>query len=162
VIPDAGLETGPLRADDLDEVCAIELEAFPTPWSRALFEEELRRPALCHWLALREAGAPQGRRVAAYGGFWKAVDEAHFTNLAVRADRRRAGLARRLLRELLALAASLGCARATLEVRPSNRAALALYESEGFAAAAMRPHYYSDDGEDALILWNNDIRAGGA
>lgn len=151
------LELSGLSEADLDEVCAIERESFPTPWSRALFEEELKRPAICHWLAARDPGAPQGRRLAAYGGFWKAVDEAHFTNLAVRADWRRHGLARLLLRALLAEAVSLGCRRATLEVRPSNLGALALYESEGFSAAAMRPAYYSDDGEDALILWNNSL-----
>ena len=151
------LELGPMRESDLAEVCAIELDSFSTPWSRALFEEELRRPQICHWLALRDASAPEGGRVAGYGGFWKAVDEAHFTNVAVRRTWRRQGLGRRLLRALLAEAVSLGCLSATLEVRPSNLAALALYESEGFSAAAIRPRYYSDDGEDAWILWKHSL-----
>lgn len=154
--PDA-LDLGPLLPADLDEVCAIERASFSTPWSRALFEEELRRPGLCFWLALRDPGGPQGGRLAAYGGFWKAVDEAHFTNVAVHPARRRQGLGRRLLRALLAEARCASCTSATLEVRPSNLGALALYHSEGFSAAAMRPRYYSDDGEDALILWKRTL-----
>lgn len=153
----ADLELGPLLEADLDEVCAIERSSFGTPWARSLFEEELRRPGLCLWRVLREPGARAGSRVAAYGGFWKAVDEAHFTNIAVRPDRRRLGLGRRLLRELLGLARAEGCLRATLEVRPSNLGARALYASEGFDPVAVRPRYYGDDGEDALILWKQSL-----
>jgi len=151
------LELGPLAADDLAEVCAIEWESFSTPWARPLFEEELRRPGLCFWLVLRDLGAPPGSQVAAYGGFWKAVDEAHFTNVAVHPARRRLGVGRRLLTALLEKARAEGCTSATLEVRPSNAAALGLYGSEGFSAAAMRPNYYSDDGEDALIMWKRPL-----
>ena len=155
---DAGaLEAGPLEASDLDEVCAIERASFPTPWTRPLFEEELRRPGLCFWRALREPGRPAGGRVVAYGGFWKAVDEAHFTNVAGSPDWRGRGAGRRLLRLLLQEARREGCLRATLEVRPSNRAARALYASEGFEDVALRPRYYSDDGEDALILWKPSL-----
>ncbi|HTB21531.1 MAG TPA: ribosomal protein S18-alanine N-acetyltransferase [bacterium] len=151
------MELGALRAEDLAEVCAIEIESFSTPWPRSLFEEELRRPELCFWLALRDPAAPPGSRLAAYGGFWKAVDEAHFTNVAVHPSRRRLGLGRRMLRSLLDKARERGCLSATLEVRPSNAAALALYTSEGFSPAAIRPRYYSDDGEDALILWKRPL-----
>ncbi len=153
----AGLVEAPLEEADLEEVCAIERASFGTPWSRGLFEEELRRPGTCVWRVLRVPGAPAGSRVAAYGGFWRAVDEAHFTNLATRPDWRRRGAGRRLLRLLLAEARGLGCVRATLEVRPSNKAALALYTSEGFEAVAVRPRYYSDDDEDALILWKRSL-----
>jgi ribosomal-protein-alanine N-acetyltransferase len=142
-----------LRAGDLEQVCAIERASFGTPWTRPLFEEELKRSELCHWLVLSD----QDGSVAAYGGFWKAVDEAHFTNLAVQAGRRGQGLGRRLLLALLDEARGLGCLRATLEVRPSNAAALALYQGQGFTVAAMRPHYYTDDGEDALILWKQGL-----
>ena len=143
----------PLLAGDLDQVCAIERDSFGTPWTKPLFEEELRRPDLCHWLVL----VGQDGSVAAYGGFWLAVDEAHFTNIAVRGDRRGQGLGRRLLLALLDKAKGLGCVRATLEVRPSNAAALGLYQGEGFTVAAMRPRYYTDDGEDALILWKQGL-----
>jgi ribosomal-protein-alanine N-acetyltransferase len=153
----AALELGPLRDADLEEVCAIERASFSTPWPRSLFEEELRRPGLCFWLALRDAAAPPGSQVAAYGGFWKAVDEAHFTNVAVHPAWRRSGLGRRLLRSLVEKARNEACLSATLEVRPSNAAALALYTSEGFTPVALRPRYYSDDGEDAMILWKHNL-----
>jgi ribosomal-protein-alanine N-acetyltransferase len=143
----------PLEQGDLPEVVAIEQASFGTPWSAALFEEELRRPEICFWTALVDPQAPPGRQLLAYGGFWKAVDEAHFTNVAVRGDRRRLGLGRALLQAMLRKAKEQGCLRATLEVRPSNQAAVKLYESAGFSAAALRPRYYSDNHEDALIMW---------
>lgn len=148
-----GLTLRPLAAADLEQVCAIEQDWSGTPWSRGLFEEELRRPEICHWLVL----APGPDAVAAYGGFWKAVDEAHFTNIAVQAGWRRRGLGRLLLEALLERAKGLGCLSATLEVRPSNAAALALYQGQGFVPAAIRPRYYTDDGEDALILWKRGL-----
>jgi len=151
------LSLRPLLAADLDEVCAIERACFGTPWSRELFLEELAKPAICHWLVAIDPAAPPGQGVAGYGGFWKAVDEAHFTNIAVRPDWQRRGQGRRLLLALLDLARERGCLSATLEVRPSNDAALALYLSEGFTAAAVRPRYYTDDGEDALILWRYQL-----
>ncbi|MGH7441937.1 MAG: ribosomal protein S18-alanine N-acetyltransferase [bacterium] len=149
-----GVELGALASEDLEEVCAIERTSFGTPWSRALFEAELQRPELCFWRVLRTETSP---RVVAYGGFWKAVDEAHFTNIAVRAERRRQGLGRRLLKALLDCAREQACVRATLEVRPSNLGALTLYRLEGFEPVAVRPRYYSDDGEDALILWKQSL-----
>jgi ribosomal-protein-alanine N-acetyltransferase len=157
------LSLRPLRSGDLDQVCAIERASFGTPWSKPLFEEELKRPELCHWLVLAPsrpaevAGTSGQALVLAYGGFWLAVDEAHFTNLAVHPDWRGQGLGRLLLQGLLDKARGLGCVRATLEVRPSNGAALALYQGEGFTVAAMRPRYYTDDGEDALILWKQGL-----
>ena len=149
------LSLRPLAAGDLDQVAAIERAWSGTPWSRGLFEAELARPDICHWLVL--AAGPGQAQVAAYGGFWKAVDEAHFTNIAVHPDWRRRGLGRQLLLALLERGKALGCVSATLEVRPSNAAALALYQGQGFEAAAMRPRYYTDDGEDALILWKRGL-----
>lgn len=139
----------PMRQEDLPQVCAIEVESFSMPWSAMLFDAELKNPEVCTWVVAED----EEGSVLAYGGFWKAVDEAHFTNLAVRPDQRRAGLGRALLQELLRIAKEKGCVRATLEVRPSNQGAVALYEQAGFTAAALRPRYYSDDGEDALLMW---------
>jgi ribosomal-protein-alanine N-acetyltransferase len=143
----------PMEAGDLPEICAIELDSFPTPWSQALFAEELRRPEICFWTVAIDKAAAPGSQLIGYGGFWRAVDEAHFTNLAVRSDHRRQGLGKVLLQAVLRRAKAQGCVRATLEVRPSNQAAVALYEQAGFAAAALRPRYYSDNGEDALLMW---------
>jgi ribosomal-protein-alanine N-acetyltransferase len=150
-----GFAFSPLEEADLDEVAEIEKLCFATPWSRALFAEELKQAALCHWTKAFQPGSTQ--RVAGYMGYWKAVDEAHITNLAVRPEQRRKGLARALALEVLAQARSLGCLRATLEARPSNAPALRLYESLGFSAVALRPKYYLDNGEDALILWKNGL-----
>src|SRR5258708_4931743 len=105
-----------MRAEDLQEVCAIETASFSTPWSAALFEEELKRPEICIWTVAEDPGASLGSRLLGYGGFWKAVDEAHFTNLAVRQDQRRSGLGWALLQAILKKAKTLGCVRATLEV----------------------------------------------
>lgn len=143
-----------LTEADLDEVVEIEKLCFSTPWSRALFSEELNNE-ICHWFKIRPSAG--GQRVAAYMGFWKAVDEAHITNLAVRPDHRRKGLARRLVSHLLDEAKRLGCLRATLEVRPSNEAAVKLYTSLGFEPVAFRPRYYLDNDEDALIMWKNSL-----
>ena len=142
-------ELGPLQEADLDQVCAIETACFATPWARALFLEELKRPELCHWLAAKDTAG----RVLGYGGFWKAVDEAHFTNVAVDPRHQRQGLGRALVAALLDKARSLGCVRATLEVRLSNLAAQQLYQGFGFEPAALRKGYYSDNGEDALLMW---------
>ena len=138
---------------DLGAVCAMERMCFTTPWSKALFEEELRNPQTCFWRVLE--AAPKG--VIAYGGFWRAVDEAHFTNIAVHPQQRGLGFGRRLLQALLDEAKAQGCLRATLEVRPSNQEALGLYQSIGFEVAALRPRYYSDNNEDAMILWKNSL-----
>jgi ribosomal-protein-alanine N-acetyltransferase len=146
---------------DLDEVVEIEKLCFGTPWSRALFSEELRQHDICFWIKARPEPpakpASTLQRVAAYMGFWKAVDEAHITNLAVRPEYRRQGLGKRLAQHVLVQAKSLGCVRATLEVRPSNEAALKLYQGLGFSGVALRPRYYLDNGEDALIMWKNDL-----
>jgi ribosomal-protein-alanine N-acetyltransferase len=141
---------------DLEELVQIEKECFPTPWSRALFAEELKQKGLCYWLKARPMVGVEPQ-VAAYMGFWKALDEAHITNLAVRPAYRRQGLGRALALHLLDLAKKLGCLRATLEVRPSNAPALKLYESLGFSSVAVRPGYYIDNGEDALIMWKNGL-----
>src|SRR5260221_10174357 len=120
-----------LAEADLDEVVEIEKLCFPTPWSRALFAEELKATEICFWTkACPSSGTP---KVAGYMGFWKAVDEAHITNIAVRPEFRRQGLGRRLVEAVLSQAKALGCVRATLEVRPSNAAALKLYEGLGFS-----------------------------
>jgi ribosomal-protein-alanine N-acetyltransferase len=153
-------ELGPLSESDLDEVVEIEKLCFGTPWNRGLFSNELAQSEICFWTkATHRTGAPGAstHRVAGYMGFWKAVDEAHITNMAVRPEYRRQGLARTLAQSVLKQARELGCVRATLEVRPSNLAALSLYESLGFTGVALRPRYYVDNEEDALIMWKNGL-----
>jgi ribosomal-protein-alanine N-acetyltransferase len=100
-----------------------------------------------------------GRRVAAFCACWVVYDELHVNTVAVDAALRRNGLATRLMRHVIQDAARDGARRATLEVRRSNTAALALYQRLGFDVTAVRPRYYSQPEEDALILWRDDLGA---
>jgi ribosomal-protein-alanine N-acetyltransferase len=145
-----------LQAGDLDELAGLEKECFSLPWSRALFAEELKHPELSHWLLVRDEALP-GRPLAGYMGFWKAGDEAHVVNLAVQPGRRGQGLGFELATRILDQARAMGCRRATLEVRATNLPAQRLYEKLGFQTIAVRRRYYSDNQEDALILWNNAL-----
>lgn len=139
------LEIRRLTYADLPQVVAIERRAFPAPWSLAMFVLELSKPAgVC--LAATRDGAVAGYLVCSrYADVW------HLMNVAVAPERRRQGIARSLMDELLSKLPR--NAQITLEVRRSNEAALAMYETLGFRAAGVRPRYYQDNGEDALIMW---------
>lgn len=133
---------------DLEEVHRIETECFTLPWSLSAFYNELVNNHFATYLIMEVDGVPAG-----YGGMWNIMDEAHVTNIAVRPAYRGRGYGKRLLRELMVLAAVLGGRRMTLEVRVSNRIAIRLYEQMGFRATGVRKEYYSDNREDALIMW---------
>jgi len=137
-----------MTVGDIGQVLQIEKESFTLPWTAAAFFNELTNNPFARYLVLE-----QGGRIVAYGGMWTILDEAHVTNIAVRADSRGKRLGARILRELMVLAAASGMNRMTLEVRVSNAAARRLYESFGFREAGVRKGYYSDNGEDALIMW---------
>ncbi len=131
---------------DLPQVVAIERRAFPTPWSLAMFVLELSKPSgIC--LAARRDGRLAGYLVCSrYDTVW------HLMNVAVDPDVRRRGIAAALLDRLLDRIGD-DDARLTLEVRPTNDEAIALYERFGFRSAGLRRRYYQDNGEDALIMW---------
>ena len=101
--------------------------------------------------------ARAGDAVVAFAGIWLMVDEAHITTFGVHPDWRRQGIGRQLLLNLVELSRAIGARRMTLEVRVSNEAAQALYRSFGFEAAGRRPRYYSDDGEDALVMTTPEL-----
>ena len=131
---------------DLPQVTAIERRAFPTPWSLAMFVLELSKPAgVC--LAAVSGGAVAGYLICSrYDTVW------HVMNVSVDPDRRREGIALRLLEELIERVDDPD-AQYTLEVRESNHGAIALYERFGFRSAGVRRRYYQDNGEDARIMW---------
>jgi ribosomal-protein-alanine N-acetyltransferase len=137
----------PMRLDDLPAVHAIEQASFAAPWPPRAYRSELESNRLAHYLVARV-----GDTVAAYGGMWLMVDEAHITTFAVHPAWRRQRIGERLLLAFLDVAVEQGAHEATLEVRLSNLAARRLYEKYGFRPVGLRPRYYSDDHEDALIM----------
>ncbi len=137
----------PMRVDDLATVHEIERLSFTTPWPAHAYRTELETNRLAHYLVARV-----GERVVAYAGMWLMIDEAHITTFAVDPRWRRRRVGERLLLALLDLAVDRHAQEATLEVRLSNLAARRLYEKYGFRPVGLRPRYYSDDNEDALIM----------
>ncbi len=142
-----------LTESHLDGVAAIEAAVSPQPWSRALFAGELvPSSAPRHWLV---AVTSADREVIGFGGMLFVDGEAHLMNLAIAPEWQRRGIAGELLAALTADARARGIERFTLEVRASNRGAIALYEANGYVSAGRRPGYYQD-GEDAVIMWADD------
>jgi [ribosomal protein S18]-alanine N-acetyltransferase len=137
----------PMRVADLEAVHQIELASFKAPWPANAYRSELETNRLASYLVARI-----GDRIVAYGGMWLMVDEAHITTFAVHPAWRRQRIGERLLLAFLDLAVERGAREATLEVRLSNLPARRLYEKYGFRPVGLRPRYYSDDNEDALIM----------
>lgn len=135
---------------DIKAIFAIEKESFPTPWSRWTFIAELTQP-ISHFLVIGPA-SPEPWQLWGYIIFWVAADEMHLLNLAVHPKQRRRGIARVLLEAALRQSRVQGAKVAWLEVRPSNAAARALYESFGFREVGRRRGYYEDTQEDAILL----------
>ena len=145
--PPLRLTIGAMRIADLDIVQAIERASFRSPWPPNAYRSELETNRLANYLVVRVDG-----EIVAYGGMWLMVDEAHITTFAVHPAWRRQRIGERLLLAFLDLAVARRAHEATLEVRLSNLAARRLYEKYGFRPVGLRPRYYSDDNEDALIM----------
>ncbi len=145
--PPSALRIEAMRLADIPEVQAIERASFTSPWPPQAYRSELETNRLAMYLVGRVDG-----RVIAYAGVWIMVDEAHITTFAVHPAWRRRRIGERLLITVLDLSAERGAREATLEVRLSNLAARRLYEKYGFRPVGLRPRYYTDNGEDALIM----------
>jgi ribosomal-protein-alanine N-acetyltransferase len=139
---------GPVRPGDLDQVMEIERLSFRTPWSRQVFLEEIDR----EWARLDALRPRGGGAAVAFGNYWLVRDEVHLLNLATHPDSRRCGLGSLLLDHVIAFARRRGCRYVTLEVRRGNAAALGLYRKFGFRPVGVRPRYYVEDGEDAIVM----------
>jgi len=148
------IEIREMRLEDLDGVLWVEQSSFRTPWTRTMFEDEFKNPDMAHYLIARCKD-----HVVGYMGFWKITKEAHITNLAVHPAFQRRKIGERLLFAAMRRARRLGIERATLEVRASNEPAKKLYEKYGFQLVALRKKYYTDNNEDAWIMWMNDLKA---
>jgi ribosomal-protein-alanine N-acetyltransferase len=145
--PPVRVVVDPMRLDDLPAVHAIERASFTAPWPEHAYRSELETNRLAHYLVARA-----GERVIGYGGMWIMVDEAHITTFAIHPAWRRRHIGELLLLAFLDLAMDRDAHEATLEVRLSNLPARRLYEKYGFRPVGLRPRYYSDDNEDALIM----------
>jgi [ribosomal protein S18]-alanine N-acetyltransferase len=137
----------PMTSDDVGAVHEIERLSFSTPWPAHAFEQELKGNRLARYVVARA-----GEQVVGFAGLWLMVDEAHVTTFGVHPDWRRQGIGRQLLLNLLELSITIGARRMTLEVRVSNEAAQGLYRGFGFDIVGRRARYYTDDGEDALVM----------
>jgi ribosomal-protein-alanine N-acetyltransferase len=139
----------PLTLSDLDAIEEIERSSYPTPWSRSMFAGELAKPAsLC-------LGAFEGEQLAGYLIISRYVDAWHVMNIAVAPQFRRRGIATALLERLFELTEDGSRRGYTLEVRVSNDGAIKLYERLGFTGRGIRRGYYTDNREDALIMWRD-------
>jgi [ribosomal protein S18]-alanine N-acetyltransferase len=176
-----------MREEDIPRVQEIERQSFPSMWSANTYRRELRSPETSRYVVARANdtpppaeqlsnqvprrgllaallpglfSAPRGLSpypIVGYAGLWLMVDEGHITTIAVDPKERGKGLGELLLNALIDQAYDLGASMLTLEVRFSNNPAQQLYLKYGFQASGIRPRYYTDNGEDALIMWTESI-----
>jgi len=142
----------PMRRRHLRGVLRIEQQVYPRPWTFGLFLGEISQRASRVYLVARV-----GTEVVGYAGMFRAIDDGHITTIAVDPAWQRHGIATRMLLVLARAAVERGCRNLTLEVRMSNSGAQALYERFGFVPAGVRKGYYPETGEDALVMWANDV-----
>ena len=145
------MEIRPLQLRDLSAIEEIERASYPTPWSRSMFAGELAKPSSISLGAFD----PESRELLGYLIISRYVDAWHVMNLAVAPRHRRKHIAAGLLEQLFVVTAGEGRRGYTLEVRVSNDVAINLYEKAGFKARGVRRGYYTDNREDALIMWRD-------
>ncbi len=141
-----------MTAEDIDQVMVVENDAFTSPWSQDTFKAEVTDNELACYLVVE-----QQQQIIGYAGMWLILDEAHVTNIAILSCCRRSGIGDKLLAALIQAAKENGAESMTLEVRAANIAAQQLYLKYGFQPYGIRPQYYSDTKEDAIIMWLNEL-----
>lgn len=137
-----------MREEDIDQVLEIEHASFATPWSREAFYNELNMNKFAIYIVLEI-----DKKVVGYCGVWIVVDEAHVTNIAILPDYRGKKLGDALMQNLFEIAKTMGAKSMTLEVRVTNYIAQSLYRKFGFQNGGLRKNYYTDNHEDALVMW---------
>jgi ribosomal-protein-alanine N-acetyltransferase len=151
----------PLRSpSEIDDVLAVEEASFLNPWTRQMYESELKNTGVSYLFLARTISGGDAEKVdevAAFCSFWLMLDELHINNLAVLPAHRRKGAASALLSRVLREGRARGARRAALEVRESNDAARRLYERFGFRLAGVRRFYYDKPPEHALVLWRETL-----
>lgn len=144
------VKTRKMTVEDIDRVFEIESKSFKTPWSKESFYTEVKENTLATYLVLT-----LDEVVIGFGGMWLIMDEIHITNVAVSPEHRGQGYSKTLINDMIKYAKEKGFQHMTLEVRVSNSVAIALYEKFGFESVGVRPKYYVDTGEDALVMWKS-------
>jgi ribosomal-protein-alanine N-acetyltransferase len=147
------LEIDPMTAADLPAVLRIEAVSFSTAWPLNAFANEIRDNKLAHYFTGRLDG-----KIVAYGGIWVILEDSHVTTIAVHPDQRGLKLGEEMLLKLLDEAIAQGASWITLEVRESNDVAQKLYRKYGFTTVSTRRGYYSDNGENALVMWAGNLK----
>ncbi len=140
-----------MRLEDIEHVSRLERRCYTLPWSSSAYVTEVGNPNAYYTVA------KIGETVVGYAGMWVIMDEAHLTTIAVDPSFQGRKIGERLLLDLIDEGVRRGAERATLEVRERNRVAHNLYLKYGFGDVAVRKNYYSDNGENALIMWANDL-----
>ena len=174
VLDDLPYSVDPMRVADIDEVMLIDRQAFSTPWSHNAYHYEIERNDAAHYMVLRPRSIDAARRIETgwervrrwlgapaahdhapilgYGGLWLMYDEAHISTIAMRPDWRGRGLGELLLVGLMLKSMALNAQVVTLEVRVGNTRAQQLYRKYEFEIVGRRRKYYTDNGEDALLM----------
>lgn len=142
-----------MTLDDIEGVQEVERASFPVPWPASAFRTELTQNKNARYIVARD-----GDGIVGYAGLWLMVDEGHITTFAVLPQHRRRRIGERMLQRLFEIAEEMGAEWLTLEVRVSNIGAQRLYEKYGFRRAGVRRRYYSDNNEDALIMWTDRLK----
>ena len=140
-----------MKKADMRSVYEIEVLSFRTPWSLRSLSGELKNN-VAHYAVMEQDGT-----VIGYCGMWVLFEEAHITNIAIHPDHRGHGYGKQLLHASMRVAASFGAEMMTLEVRETNAVAQKMYGEMDFIEQGRRRRYYTDTGEDALLLWNRKI-----
>lgn len=141
-----------MKIEDVEDILVVENLCFPVPWLKESFIQELSNKSLTRYICAKTEG-----RAIAYAGMWKIFDEGHITNIAVHPEYRKKGIGGMLVYHLINIARQENIKKMTLEVRKSNIAAQRLYFKYGFEIKGVRKGYYSDNGEDAIIMWKDNI-----
>ena len=144
-----------MKKSDLEEILSIEKKSFLSPWSRTAFENEIQAD-YSYPLILTSSNSSQ-TKILGYLICWLILDECHILNLSVHADYQRKGLASRLIKHLFEFCQKKGVSHLYLEVRTSNQKAIALYKKYGFEIYGQRKRYYTDTGEDALLMQRRNM-----
>lgn len=141
-----------MEVEDIDEVTRVEEETFASPWPKDIFEHELTHNAHAHYFVAVLDG-----EVIGFSGFWAVLDDAQITNIAISPKYRGYKIGEKLFDYTCQHALKLGVTRLSLEVRESNEVAQNMYRKFGLVPGGVRKQYYTDNQEDAIVMWVNLI-----